>query len=104
MKNHTTQCSNTAPCNKTAARRRTTKNTNRATKTRIPKGHIVRSLRDILGESVQTRSKVEMLALAKMGLNTSRYEVMDTVGRTSQILLRPRYWNVRDEQGRFATA
>ena len=100
MKNHTNRRNNTTQGSIT------TKNTNknRKTKARIPKGHIVRSLREILGESVPTRSKMEMLTMAAMGINTSRYEVVDTVGRTSQILLRPRFWNVRDEQGRFATA
>jgi len=100
MKNHTNRRNNTTSRSNTNTN--TTKN--RKTTARIPKGHIVRSLREIIGEAVPTRSKMEMLTLAAMGLNPSRYEVVDTVGRTSQILLRPRFHNVRNKQGQFTVA
>lgn len=92
--------------NNTTARSNTTKTTTARQKTLagIPKGCIVRSLREILGEAAPTRSKIEMLTLARMGLNPSRYEVMDTVGRTKNILLRPRFHNVRNKQGQFTVA
>lgn len=100
MKNKTNRRNNTTVCSiatkTTTARQKTTAG--------IPKGCIVRSLREIIGEAAPTRSKIEMLTLARMGLNTSRYEVMDTVGRTKNILLRPRFHNVRNKQGQFAAA
>lgn len=99
MKNQTNRRNNTAKGSIT-----TNTSTNRKTKARIPKGHMIRSLRDILGEAAPTRSKLEMLTLARMGLNPSRYEVVDTVGRTKNILLRPRFHNVRNKQGQFAVA
>lgn len=98
MKNHTNRRNNTAQGSIT------TKNTNSQSKTRIPKGHVVRALRDIIGEAAPTRSKMEMLTLARLGLNPSRYEVVDTVGRTKNILLRPRFHNVRNKQGQFTVA
>ncbi len=100
MKNHTNRRNNTASGSITTK----TTNKNRKTTTRIPKGHIVRSLQEIIGESVPTRSKLEMLTLARLGLNPSRYEVLDTVGRTKNILLRPRFHNVRNKQGQFTVA
>ncbi len=92
--------------NNTTARSNTTKTTTARQKTtaHIPKGCIVRSLREILGEAAPTRSKIEMLTLARMGLNPSRYEVMDTVSRSKNILLRPRFHNVRNKQGQFTVA
>lgn len=100
MKNHTNRQNNTARRSITA---KTTK-TNPKNKVRIPKGHIVRSLQEILGEAAPTRSKMEMLTLARLGLNPSRYEVVDTVGRTKNIILRPRFHNVRNKQGQFTEA
>ena len=92
--------------NNTTARSNTTKTTTARQKTTagIPKGCIVRSLREILGEATPTRSKIETLTLARLGLNPSSYEVMDTVGRTKNILLRPRFHNVRNKQGQFTEA
>lgn len=100
MKNHTNRRNNTATGSITTK----TTNKNRKTTTRIPKGHIVRSLQEIIGESVPTRSKLEMLTLARLELNPSRYEVLDTVGRTKNILLRPRFHNIRNKQGQFTAA
>lgn len=100
MKNHTNRRNNTTTGSITTK----TTNKNRKTTTRIPKGHIVRSLQEIIGESVPTRSKLEMLTLARLELNPSRYEVLDTVGRTKNILLRPRFHNIRNKQGQFTAA
>jgi hypothetical protein len=35
-------------------------------------------------------------------LNQSRYEFLGFLDRTNDVVLRPRYYNVRDKQGRFA--
>ena len=100
MKNQTNRRNNTTSRSNTT----NTTRTNLKNKVRIPKGHIVRSLQEILGEAAPTRSKMEMLTLARLGLNPSRYEVVDTVGRTKNIILRPRFHNVRNKQGQFSVA
>lgn len=40
--------------------------------------------------------------LVNRHLNQSRYELVGFVDRTNFAILRPRYYNVRDKQGRFA--
>ena len=46
-----------------------------------------------------TSKKQKMLARY---LNPSRYDFVGFVDRTNDVVLRPRFYNVRDEQGRFA--
>ena len=43
------------------------------------------------------------LKLVSKHLNTSKYEVVGFVDRTNDVVLRPRYYNVRNSLGQFAT-
>ena len=52
-----------------------------------------------LPAGLTTESKTRMI---KRHLNRSRYEFIGFVDRTNQAILRPRFYNVRDKQGRFA--
>jgi len=53
-----------------------------------------------INSGLSTTDKVKMIA---RNLNQSRYEFLGFLDRTNDVVLRPRYWNVRDKQGRFAT-
>ena len=50
------------------------------------------------GLSAQAKEK-----LLDRHLNPSRYEFVGFVDRTNDAILRPRFYNVRDENGRFAS-
>ena len=53
-----------------------------------------------INSGLSTSAKIKMIA---RNLNQSRYEFVGFLDRTNDVVLRPRYWNVRDKQGRFAT-
>jgi V8-like Glu-specific endopeptidase len=44
-------------------------------------------------------TKIKMIA---RNLNQSKYDFLGFLDRTNDVVLRPRYYNVRDKQGRFA--
>jgi hypothetical protein len=52
-----------------------------------------------ISSGLSTSTKIKMIA---RNLNQSRYEFLGFLDRTNDVVLRPRYWNVRDKQGRFA--
>jgi hypothetical protein len=52
-----------------------------------------------INSGLSTTAKIKMIA---RNLNQSRYEFLGFLDRTNDVVLRPRYWNVRDKQGRFA--
>jgi hypothetical protein len=52
-----------------------------------------------LSSGMSTATKIKMIS---RNLNQSRYEFLGFLDRTNDVVLRPRYWNVRDKQGRFA--
>lgn len=64
----------------------------------------VKPLQLITGKRVNpTASMVQkQKALAKC-LNQSKYEFLGFVDRTTDVVLRPLYHNIRDNQGRFAS-
>ena len=47
-------------------------------------------------------SKTRKQKLISRRVNPSRYEILGFLDRTNEAVLRPRFHNVRDEQGRFA--
>lgn len=52
-----------------------------------------------INSGLSTTTKIKMIA---RNLNQSRYEFLGFLDRTNDVILRPRYYNVRDKQGRFA--
>jgi hypothetical protein len=63
---------------------------------------IVRSISDLTGSTVSSRiGKAAKLELISESINESRYEILGLVGRSNNVMLRPRFYNVRNKQGRF---
>jgi hypothetical protein len=52
-----------------------------------------------IASGLSTTAKVKMISKR---LNQSRYEFLGFLDRTNTAILRPRFHNVRDKQGRFA--
>lgn len=66
------------------------------------KNTIVRSIKDITGRTVASGAgKAAKLNMVTGTINESRYEILGLVGRSNNVLLRPRFHNVRNKQGRF---
>jgi hypothetical protein len=63
---------------------------------------IVRSISDLTGRTVSSRiGKTAKLELISESINESRYEILGLVGRSNNVMLRPRFHNVRNKAGRF---
>lgn len=63
---------------------------------------IVRSIKDITGKTIASNAgKAAKLNLVAGNINESRYEILGLVGRSNNVMLRPRFYNVRNKQGRF---
>jgi hypothetical protein len=63
---------------------------------------IVRSIKDITGLTVASGAgKAAKLSMLSGNINESRYEILGLVGRSNNVMLRPRFHNVRNKQGRF---
>lgn len=70
--------------------------------TTTTKNVIVRSIKDLTGKTIaSTARKAAKLNLVSGAINESRYEVLGLVGRSNNVMLRPRFHNVRNKQGRF---
>jgi hypothetical protein len=65
---------------------------------------IVRSISDLTGTAVSSRiGKTAKLELVSESINESRYEILGIVGRSNNVMLRPRFYNVRNKAGQFTT-
>jgi hypothetical protein len=63
----------------------------------------IKPIESITGKSLPSgSSSVYKTKLVSKKLNKSRYEFLGFVDRTNNVLLRPRFYNVRDCYGRFA--
>jgi hypothetical protein len=64
---------------------------------------IIKNIQEITGCKVQTNeSQQTKLDHVSLYLNPSKYNIIGLVGRTNDVVLAPRYHNVRDKFGRFA--
>jgi len=65
---------------------------------------LIKSIETITGKTKlpSTSSLSRKLKLVGKHLNPSKYEILGFVDRTNEVVLRPRYYNVRNELGRFA--
>jgi hypothetical protein len=70
--------------------------------TKTTKNTIVRSIKDITGSGIPSSArKSTKLAYVAESINESRYEILGLVGRSNNVMLRPRFHNVRNKQGQF---
>lgn len=65
---------------------------------------IIKSITDITGKTshpsnLPLSKKMKML---NKHINTSKYDILGFLDRTNDVVLRPRYYNVRNELGQFA--
>jgi hypothetical protein len=65
---------------------------------------VIKSISDITGKNtiasnLPLRKKLGML---KNHINTTKYDILGFVDRSNDVVLRPRYHNVRNELGQFA--
>jgi len=59
-------------------------------------------VRDIQTRTLGDESVEQRLNAVRRRINTTKYEILGFINRSSQIVLAPRFYNVRDAKGRFA--
>jgi hypothetical protein len=65
---------------------------------------LIKPIGDITGKTNLTSglTQAKKLKMVTRHLNPSKYEVIGFVDRTNDVILRPRYHNVRNSLGQFA--
>lgn len=66
---------------------------------------LIKPIGNITGKTNLTSglTQAKKLKMVTRHLNPSKYEVIGFVDRTNDVILRPRYHNVRNSLGQFAT-
>jgi hypothetical protein len=59
-------------------------------------------VRDINTRTLGDESVEQRLAAVRRRINTTKYNILGFINRSSQLVLEPRFYNVRDAKGRFA--
>lgn len=65
---------------------------------------LIKPITQITGRNnvTSTLTLERKLKMVSRHLNPSKYEILGFVDRTNDVVLRPRYYNVRNELGQFA--
>ncbi len=65
---------------------------------------LIKPICEITGKTnvASTTPLDKKLRMVMKHVNTSKYEVLGFVDRTTDVILRPRYYNVRNKLGQFA--
>ena len=59
-------------------------------------------VRDIYTRTLGDESVDQRMGAVRRRFNSSKYNVLGFVNRSSQVVLEPRFYNVRDSKGRWA--
>lgn len=59
-------------------------------------------VRDIYTRTQGNESVEQRLNAVRRRFNSSKYNVLGFINRSSQVVLEPRFYNVRDQNGRWA--
>ena len=59
-------------------------------------------VRDITTRTLGDESVEQRMSAVRRRFNSAKYNVLGFINRTSQVVLEPRFYNVRDSKGRWA--